>query len=209
VSNLSQAAPGRSTFRPRCRPGRGRLRRLHGSSPSLPARCGGRVRQPRPRGGLRRPALPCAQHGRDLGGESPPASWPQRAKRSATARGRPSVGRKRGANPRANGQEPDTRHGQAGRAGGNLRSSRGQSEAVYMRWLCGEGLRSYLGRPRLMPERTTAAMLERGVSSGRISRGTCEGPNEKESRKVMTLGTTEHRKLGPSSRIMAGGGESS
>jgi len=60
-----------------------------------------------------------------------------------------------------------------------------------------------------MPERTTAAMLERGVSSGRISRGTCEGPNEKESRKVMTLGTTEHRKLGPSSRIMAGGGESS
>jgi N-formylglutamate amidohydrolase len=29
--------------------------------------------------------VPCAQHGRDLGGGSPPVSWPQRTKRSATA----------------------------------------------------------------------------------------------------------------------------
>jgi hypothetical protein len=27
----------------------------------------------------------CAQHGRDLGGGSPPVSWPQQTKRSATA----------------------------------------------------------------------------------------------------------------------------
>ena len=49
----------------------------------------------------------CAQHGRDLGGESPPVSWPLRAKRSATAQGRPSVDRKRRAKPRADGQKPD------------------------------------------------------------------------------------------------------
>lgn len=29
----------------------------------------------------------CAQHGRDLGGESPLVSWPQRANGSATAQG--------------------------------------------------------------------------------------------------------------------------
>ncbi len=45
----------------------------------------------------------CAQHGRDLGGESPPVSWPQRAKRSTTAQGRPNVGRKCGTKPRADG----------------------------------------------------------------------------------------------------------
>jgi len=38
----------------------------------------------------------CAQHGRTPTGASPVASWSRRAKWSATAWGRPSVGRKRG-----------------------------------------------------------------------------------------------------------------
>src|SRR5690606_22847551 len=69
------------------------------------------------RAAAKRPFSLCAQHGRDLGGGSPPVSWPQRTKRSATARGRPSVGRKHGAKPRADGQEPDTSRCRAGRAG--------------------------------------------------------------------------------------------
>ena len=38
-------------------------------------------------GPLRRALFVYAQHGPDLGGGSPPVSWPQRTKRSATARG--------------------------------------------------------------------------------------------------------------------------
>lgn len=56
-----------------------------------------------------------------------------------------------------------------------------------MRRLCDEGVRSYLGRSRLVPERATA-VPEREVSRGRSSGGTGpsrrqgnrEGPNESE-----------------------------
>jgi hypothetical protein len=56
-----------------------------------------------------------------------------------------------------------------------------------MRRLCDEGVRSYLGRSRLMPERATA-LPEREVSRGRSSRvaglmmppARGEGPNESE-----------------------------
>ena len=44
-------------------------------------------------------------------------------KRTATAEGRPTVGRKRGAKPRADEQEPDRRRRRAGRAGVRPRSS--------------------------------------------------------------------------------------
>ena len=58
-----------------------------------------------------------------------------------------------------------------------------------MRWLCDEGVRSYLGRSRLVPERATAEP-EREVSRGRSScepgsmrpQGKSEGPNESEHR---------------------------
>ena len=80
------------------------------------------------------------------------------------------------------------RRSRVGRAGHLPRSSCGQDEAAYMRRLCGEGSRSYLGRSRLVPERATVMKPEREVSRGRISarqaaeaRSLREGPNEKES----------------------------
>ncbi len=57
------------------------------------------------------------------------------------------MGRKRGAC--ADEQESDTPR----RAGKKPQSSCGQGEAVYIRRLCGEGVCSYPGRSRLMPER--------------------------------------------------------
>lgn len=57
--------------------------------------------------------------------------------------------------PRADEQEPDRRRCQAGRAGKKPRSSCGQGDVAYIRRLCGEGVCSYPGRSRLMPERAT------------------------------------------------------
>jgi hypothetical protein len=65
----------------------------------------------------------CAQHGRILVGGSPTVSWSRRTKRSATAQGRLSVGRKRGSQLRADEQEPDMRRCRPGRAGKRPRSS--------------------------------------------------------------------------------------
>ena len=65
----------------------------------------------------------CAQHGRCLGGESPPVSRPRRTKGSATARRRRSVERKHGTKLRADEQEADTRRLEAGRAAQRPRSS--------------------------------------------------------------------------------------
>ena len=77
-------------------------------------------------GGTPPPQTPCAQHGHDPGGESPHVSRPSQAKRTATAEGRPTVGRKRGAKSRADEQKPDERRRRAGRAGGYPRSHDGQ-----------------------------------------------------------------------------------
>ena len=59
----------------------------------------------------------CAQHGCRLGGASPPKRRPSQLKRTATAKGRPIVGRKQGAKPRADEQEPDRRRRQSGASG--------------------------------------------------------------------------------------------
>jgi hypothetical protein len=58
----------------------------------------------------------CAQHGRCLGGASPPVSRPKRTKGSATARRQRSVERKHGTKLRADEQEADTRRPEAWRA---------------------------------------------------------------------------------------------
>jgi hypothetical protein len=68
----------------------------------------------------------CAQHERRLGGASPPERRPSRTKRTATAKGRPIVGRKQGAKPRADEQEPDRRRGRERRACPLPRSLDGQ-----------------------------------------------------------------------------------
>ncbi len=79
--------------------------------------------QSRPRGRL----IGCAQHGRRLGGASPPERRPSQTKRTATAKGRPIVGRKQGAKPRADEQKPDKRRRRAGRVGPLPQSLDGQS----------------------------------------------------------------------------------
>jgi hypothetical protein len=71
----------------------------------------------------------CAQHGRCLAGESPAERRPPQSKRTATAEGRPTVGKKRGAKPRVDVQEPGSRRRRAGRAGMHPRSRDGQGSA--------------------------------------------------------------------------------
>jgi hypothetical protein len=78
-------------------------------------------------GGSRAAAERCAQHGRRLGGASPPERRPSQTKRTATAKGQPIVGRKQGAKPRADEQEPDKRRRRAGRVCPLPRSPDGQS----------------------------------------------------------------------------------
>src|SRR3989344_2474293 len=98
--------------------------------------------------------------------------------------GRGSGGRKHGTNPRADGQEPDSRRRRPGRAGNILRSSRGQGSG---------GVNPAVARRRIafLPGeispclRKEDAQAEREVSSGRTSRRKRgEGPNEKESRNA-------------------------
>jgi hypothetical protein len=104
------------------------------------------TRPPTRVGGL---ASLCAQHGRCLAGASPAERRSSRSKRTATARGRPSVGRKRGAKPQADGQKPGTRRRRGGRAGKAPRSSTQLPRRL-------EGLRparryaAHLQRPRRM-----------------------------------------------------------
>src|SRR5664279_6192931 len=80
-----------------------------------------------PTGAARPRVNACAQHARHLGGASPPERRPSRTKRTATAKGRPIVGRKQGAKPRADEQEPDMRRRRAGRVGPLPQSLDGQS----------------------------------------------------------------------------------
>ena len=96
-----------------------------------------------------------AQHEPRLGGASPLGTWSRGPKRTATAQGRPSVGRKRGAKPRADEQEPDTRRRRAGRAGKRPRSSRDQGDGDVDPAVVRRRPGSYLGRSRLTPERAT------------------------------------------------------
>jgi hypothetical protein len=57
---------------------------------------------------------------------------------------------------RADVQKSDSRRCTPGRAGEQSRSSNDQRGVAYIRRLCSEGLLSYLGISRLMPERATA-----------------------------------------------------
>src|SRR5690554_1381391 len=128
----------------------------------------------------------CAQHGRCLAGASPAERRPSQSKRTAAAEGRPTVGRKRGAKPRADVQELDPRRRRAGRAGKEPRSSDGRGSGGVIRRSCGEGQRSYLGRSRLVPERATRKRSEKSAEVVVAVNG--EGPNEEESETAVGLG---------------------
>ncbi len=65
------------------------------------------------------------------------------------------MGRKRGAKPRADEQEPDMRRCRPGRAGNELRSSCDQGAGGVNPAVVRGRMRSYLGRSRLVPERAT------------------------------------------------------
>ena len=95
-------------------------------------------------GGSRAAAERCAQHGRRLGGASPPERRPSQTKRTATAKGQPIVGRKRGAKSRADVQESDPRRRRVGRAGKWPRSSDGQGSG-------GVNLAAVRGRTAFLP----------------------------------------------------------
>lgn len=65
-----------------------------------------------------------------------------------------------------------------------------------MRRLCGEGLRSYLGRSRLVPERATAKSRSGKSAEAVVARGQAgeagaigEGPNAKDSHETCCLAT--------------------
>jgi D-serine deaminase-like pyridoxal phosphate-dependent protein len=73
----------------------------------------------------------------------------------------------RGAKLRADEQEPDRRRCQAGRAG-NREALVIKALAASTRRLCSEGVRSYPGRSRRVPERATAVPA-REVSRARSS----------------------------------------
>ena len=83
-------------------------------------------------------------------------------------------------NMRADVQKSHRRRCQAGRAGLKPQSSRDQGEVASMRRLCDEGVRSYLGRSRLVGESPTA-LPEREVSRGR--RRSSRGPSSSSSGK--------------------------
>ena len=58
-----------------------------------------------------------------------------------------------------------------------------------------------------MTERATVERPEGEVSRSHRSRVTGEGPNEKESWKVMNLGNAPHQKSGKPERVVSGKGE--
>jgi hypothetical protein len=76
-----------------------------------------------------------------------------------------------------------------------------------MRRLCGEGLRSYLGRPRLTPERATVMNRSEGsakvvVAANKGRRATREGEPT-----TVSLGRAVHQKPGLPGRTASGRGE--
>jgi hypothetical protein len=112
-----------------------------------------------------------AQHGRDLGGESPLVSWSRRAKL------------------RAGGQKPDIKHRRSGRAGRKPASPRDQGGTASIPWSSREGWRSSLGRSRLAAERAMASSRsETSAEVVVVARGTLrEELNEVERQKTGRL----------------------
>lgn len=148
----------------------------------------------------------CAQHGRDLGGVSPPVSWPQRAKRSATARGRPSVGRKRGA-------QTARRWTRTGYKATPARASRQWTAKLL--WPRSGGVNPAVVRGRIVPlpgeisscaRKGGGASRRREVSRGRSSRSRAKDRTRRESKR-MVVGGAWHQKSERSERPTEAHGE--
>jgi len=107
------------------------------------------------------------------------------------------VGRKRGAKPRADGQEPDMRRCRPGRAGQKLRSSRGQRSG-------GVNPAAVRGRIVLLPgEISPHARKGGGASRGReVSRGrsSCRWAKGRTRRRVERMRSAVHCTRCPSNR---------
>lgn len=151
----------------------------------------------------------CARHGRRLAGASPAERRPSRTERSATAEGRPTVGRKRRAQLRVDAQELDVRRRRVGRAGEEPRSSDGHGSVgvdranraakddVHTRGDLASCLKGRRRRAEREVSRRRSSDTKPGRAAPEPRKTLCrEGPNEEESETTVSLEGTGHQKSG-------------